>query len=307
MVKWVFAHSFKSHRTNNQKYENVGERRKGGEGFMDDELARKRAYSFECKNHYRELKNSLQDEWRERIFKRDDYRCQACGFDEVEFLNLAHITSTRTFLMRSNLKDMETSMRDSYSEDNLITLCSTCHRCQHGQISSTYDDALNGLLARKKELEEIAEVKEYIQLKKYIGEKFEGLKRDAHDRKLKVDRLFRKIKKERGWNSGYDFYNLKKTGLTKIELYEEYDRKRLEIIKKHNLQETPMKTSGKTIWSGSSLPLHFDEEGNVVAIRFYSNNYRHSAQGKDFFVTKEALDELEKAYKWFIEIREGLK
>jgi 5-methylcytosine-specific restriction endonuclease McrA len=104
---------------------------------------------------YRDVKDDLQDENRERIFKRDGYRCVACGWNGLgtdrravykdslyakdytgqRKLHLAHITAAGDFVKnRGKQEDIALSYRD----DNLITLCEDCHRC------STWIDRLGG-------------------------------------------------------------------------------------------------------------------------------------------------------------------
>jgi len=80
--------------------------------------------------HYREkyhkLKTKLANKVRKKILKRDNYRCQACGFPLD--LEVAHITDATLFVKYYGLED---GLKESFREDNLVTLCKSCHRSYH--------------------------------------------------------------------------------------------------------------------------------------------------------------------------------
>lgn len=151
---------------------------------------------------YSEIKSKLNDEWRERIFKRDDNKCRVCG--NTINLNLAHITTTNAFvraLQPKNFSELENVMKLSYREDNLFTLCGICHKCQHEQIRSFYNEELAKLLEEKKKMKEIPEIKKYLELCERISELFKESDGKAEELRLKSQGLIRKLKKERGWDS----------------------------------------------------------------------------------------------------------
>jgi 5-methylcytosine-specific restriction endonuclease McrA len=63
------------------------------------------------------LKPGLYKALRQQVLRRDDWRCQSCG--AMSNLEVHH----QEFRSHSG----------SDSEENLITLCSTCHAAAHGQ------------------------------------------------------------------------------------------------------------------------------------------------------------------------------
>ena len=65
------------------------------------------------------LERELYAELRQRVLQRDAWRCQRCG--SLRNLEVHHVR------FRSSLGDD--------SEENLITLCGSCHRCHHGGLS----------------------------------------------------------------------------------------------------------------------------------------------------------------------------
>jgi 5-methylcytosine-specific restriction endonuclease McrA len=63
------------------------------------------------------LNDSEYGELREQVLRRDGWRCQFCG--SMTNLEVHH----RQFRSHSGLDH----------EDNLITLCNSCHSAEHGQ------------------------------------------------------------------------------------------------------------------------------------------------------------------------------
>lgn len=58
-------------------------------------------------------------EWREKVYKRDNYTCVTCGDDEGRNLNAHHLYSHNKY------KDKR------YDINNGVTLCETCHKAFH--------------------------------------------------------------------------------------------------------------------------------------------------------------------------------
>jgi len=114
----------------------------------------------EWKRTERKTKNLLQKEWKNIIFKRDNYQCRICNWKD--HLHLAHITQTKHFI-NNNIP-----IKFSYSEDNLITLCRSCHWAFH-----CYQKGRG----------------------KYTEEQ--------RQKALLIVKLFKKIKKERKWSMPY--------------------------------------------------------------------------------------------------------
>ena len=70
-------------------------------------------------NNLLERSSYKNSQWRNDIFKRDNYTCQACGDSSGGNLNAHHI---------ENFSDFE---EKRYDVDNGITLCDTCHLPQY--------------------------------------------------------------------------------------------------------------------------------------------------------------------------------
>ena len=157
---------------------------------------------------YRERKARLQAEWRERIFKRDENRCRACGrVGSPETLHLAHITSALAFVRYTGVVD---AMDQSYRDDNLVTLCSACHKFQHRDIVSDFDIELKKLLDRKDEMKTIPAVQEWLELNRQIGQRMEANRSQGAKQRQDVDRLFRQIRATRGWEGAAEL--IQRTG-----------------------------------------------------------------------------------------------
>jgi hypothetical protein len=62
-------------------------------------------------------------EWREEVFIRDNYTCQACG-------------KTKCYIEPHHIKSKQVHPELVYKIDNGITLCKTCHRMIHKLVPS---------------------------------------------------------------------------------------------------------------------------------------------------------------------------
>ena len=152
---------------------------------------------------YREIKGKYMDLWRDKIFQRDNQKCIICGLNDPAKLNLAHITSTLSFVrVFSEAFGLETAIKLSFRNDNLITLCSTCHKLQHGTISSEYSTAIS---EKQDDISTIVEkngsVNDYLKNRRELNDLFEIAKKDGDMRKKEIEALFREIKKERIWEN----------------------------------------------------------------------------------------------------------
>jgi 5-methylcytosine-specific restriction endonuclease McrA len=170
---------------------------------------------------YREIKGKYLDLWRSRIFARDNYKCNVCGSNDISRLNLAHVTPVLSFVRAfSKELGLETAIMLSFREDNLITLCGTCHRIQHGTIDSTYSQIIS---EKKVELDNIlrrdGSVKEYLKIKSEIDDLFNKARSEGHKRKLMVKKLFEEIMTERGWNNAgqLEYQNAQKSDLLSLK------------------------------------------------------------------------------------------
>lgn len=67
-------------------------------------------------------RTALQQGWRPKILARDGGACRACGSSKS--LELAHITPVQRFMRP----------RDSFRDDNLVTLCAKCHVAHDGKF-----------------------------------------------------------------------------------------------------------------------------------------------------------------------------
>jgi len=78
------------------------------------------------RERYYKLKSKLAKKVRRKILERDNWRCQVC---KSPFnLEVAHITDATLFVKYYGLED---GLKESFREDNLITLCKSCHRAYH--------------------------------------------------------------------------------------------------------------------------------------------------------------------------------
>jgi 5-methylcytosine-specific restriction endonuclease McrA len=76
----------------------------------------------------------LQKKWSPIIFKRDGFKCVVCGNSDRKNLDLAHVTPYSDFKTQG-IDNWGLSVKESislsYSDDNLVTLCSDCHYGYH--------------------------------------------------------------------------------------------------------------------------------------------------------------------------------
>lgn len=72
-------------------------------------------------------------EWRYKIFKRDNYTCQACNCKK--YLNAHHIESFNKIIKKYNIKTIEQSIKCKklWDVDNGISLCYECHKKIHNK------------------------------------------------------------------------------------------------------------------------------------------------------------------------------
>jgi len=147
-------------------------------------------------DEYLRLKGVYQDEWREKIFARDGYKCRVCG--SVDNLHLSHITPARAFVQVDNKVE---SIALSYREDNLIALCYYCHRGHHRGTKILWDDEIKVLAQERDRLKSVPEVRRYIELSRLIGKYANKNNIDSGERRKKLRSLLDGLKLERGWGS----------------------------------------------------------------------------------------------------------
>ncbi len=72
---------------------------------------------------------SLYRQWRETVFKRDDYSCQECG-NRGGTLNADHITPFASILFAHDIKSFDDARKckELWNLDNGRTLCRKCHK-----------------------------------------------------------------------------------------------------------------------------------------------------------------------------------
>jgi 5-methylcytosine-specific restriction endonuclease McrA len=126
-------------------------------------------------SEYRSIKEELQTECHLIIMERDEGICQACGRRGTD---LAHITTVQSFAKFGGTFKQSESLRDkmdaAYRDDNMVILCRECHTAQH--TIKIYGHWSNDMTPKLKE------------------------------RKRIVNKLFRIIKKSRGWNGVSQLY-----------------------------------------------------------------------------------------------------
>jgi len=74
---------------------------------------------------YHRLKKKLQVKYREEVLDRFNHQCCVCF--SKEHLHLHHITPVIAFVKRFGVENMEMA----YRRDNMVCLCSNCHRSYH--------------------------------------------------------------------------------------------------------------------------------------------------------------------------------
>ena len=133
---------------------------------------------------------------------RDGYKCRASGSDDRMRLNLAYFTPTTSFVkVFSQSLGLDFAIGSSFRDDNLVTLCGSCHRLQHGEIDSAYSPEISKKQDRLHQIVENGSAKDYLQLKREIDELFIRARREGSLRKKNVENLFECIKNKRGWDN----------------------------------------------------------------------------------------------------------
>jgi hypothetical protein len=68
-------------------------------------------------------------EWREKIFKRDNYTCKICGDNKGGNLNAHHYMQVADIIHTLNIKSLEKALSTPilWKLSNGITLCNKCH------------------------------------------------------------------------------------------------------------------------------------------------------------------------------------
>jgi hypothetical protein len=107
---------------------------------------------------YQRYRAPLQAKWRPLILARDKGRCKACGSRQEP--EAAHITDAVAFVRAAG---HHRAVTFSYRWDNLVTLCSDCHRASH--LQHVRDEDVS--------------------------------------RRLRVDLLFRDLRRLRGWSTPF--------------------------------------------------------------------------------------------------------
>lgn len=83
---------------------------------------------YQLLNHA--LRNSQWDDWREKVFERDEYTCQECGLHsgngKAVKLHPHHIHYVKKCVDENKLDLI-------YDIDNGVTLCEECHKIIHGK------------------------------------------------------------------------------------------------------------------------------------------------------------------------------
>ncbi len=153
-------------------------------------------FALERSEEYARRKAVLQEKWRPSILLRDG-KCRVCGNQETFNLHLAHITPVRTFVSKLGLEGMELA----YSEDNLVMLCSACHKSQHKDLVFVTTDEIEGLRARREELRANPQIQEWLALNGRSNQLIDEGKGEAQRRLRAVEKLFTEIKEHRGWTS----------------------------------------------------------------------------------------------------------
>ena len=69
-------------------------------------------------------------DWRNNIFKRDNYICVQCGYSKGGIIEADHIVALAELILKNNLKDIEDAMscEELWNKDNGRTLCKPCHQ-----------------------------------------------------------------------------------------------------------------------------------------------------------------------------------
>jgi len=104
-----------------------------------------------CATSYRRCKDEMIPEWwqefRERMFKRDNYTCLACGYTQ----NNKRTTDDRDWTDQRTLAlhHIVPVSKDGpmWEEDNVETLCERCHKFKHRMraLEPTLDSRQTGI------------------------------------------------------------------------------------------------------------------------------------------------------------------
>jgi hypothetical protein len=81
-------------------------------------------------------KNRKYYEWRDKVYKRDDYKCVYCNSKKSGNLNAHHIINFSKILEDNNIKNLEEAINcvELWNINNGLTLCKKCHKKQHTEI-----------------------------------------------------------------------------------------------------------------------------------------------------------------------------
>ena len=151
---------------------------------------------------YREIKSKYVSQWKITIFMRDGYKCRASGSDDRMRLNLAYFTPTTSFVkVFSQSLGLDFAIGSSFRDDNLVTLCGSCHRLQHGEIDSAYSPEISKKQDRLHQIVENGSAKDYLQLKREIDELFIRARREGSLRKKNIENLLEFVKNRKGWDN----------------------------------------------------------------------------------------------------------
>lgn len=107
---------------------------KGGSSIMRNRLRQ----TFEYKN------------WRNNIYKRDDYRCQMCSNKDKK-LNAHHIETFHNITKKYNLSKYDDFINCEFlwNTDNGITLCEKCHHSIKNK-EEIYEEKFKNIIYEKK-------------------------------------------------------------------------------------------------------------------------------------------------------------
>ncbi len=82
------------------------------------------------------IRESAQyNEWRQSIYRRDNFTCQKCGATNTNTLNAHHKKRLSLIIKDNNIKTFEAALECSelWDIENVITHCWKCHYNLHGR------------------------------------------------------------------------------------------------------------------------------------------------------------------------------
>lgn len=85
------------------------------------------------------------DEWRKKIYERDDFICQMCGDNRGHNLQAHHKKSFAEIIQENDIKNFNESLKckELWSIDNGVTLCKDCHKKIHSnKLTKPFQPAL---------------------------------------------------------------------------------------------------------------------------------------------------------------------